>query len=358
MQNEETHLPAWMDAWNHIRDLALARGMYFGAGASASQLQQDQNFRLTLAREYNLIAPGIEMKFGVCQPRQGAYDFTASDYLVSFAEAQQMAVHGHVLCWHIELPAWVFEPPVTREGLINILRTHIYTLAGRYRGRIACWDVVNEALEKDGTLTPTLWQRQIGPEYLDLAFQWAHEIDPAARLFYNDFGCEGRCAKADGLYDLVRGMLDRGVPIHGVGLQAHLSLDDAPTAEDLAFNIARLGHLGLEVQITELDVQTGKKGSKEERLVRQADLYRAIARVAVEAPNCSGIITWGISDCHSWLGAFDGPDDVGPLPWDRSYGPKPALLAMKQAFVEAAPVVRTTPCVLPPRTPMAASLTV
>lgn len=338
MQSEETHLPAWMDAWNHVRDLAQARGMYFGAGVSTGQLQQDQNLRLTLAREYNMIAPGIEMKLAVCQGKQGHYDFTPADYLVSFAESQQMAVHGHVLVWHIDLPSWVFEPPVTRDGLCDILRTHIYTLAGRYRGRIAYWDVVNEALEKDGSLTPTFWYRQIGPDYLDLAFTWAHEIDPGARLFYNDFACESRCPKADALYALLRGMLDRGVPIHGVGLQAHLSLDDAPSADDLAFNIDRLGQLGLEVQITELDVLTGTRGTREERLARQTDLYRDIARVAVEAPNCSGITTWGISDAHSWLGAFDGPDDVGPLPWDRRYEPKPALMAMKQAFVEAARV--------------------
>ena len=120
-----------MDAWNHVRDLAQARGMYFGAGVTADQLQQDQNFRLTLAREYNMIAPGVEMKFGTCQARRGIYDFTAPDYLVSFAEAQKMAVHGHVLVWHIELPSWVFEPPVSRDGLCDILRT-----STRWRGVI------------------------------------------------------------------------------------------------------------------------------------------------------------------------------------------------------------------------------
>lgn len=330
-------LPPWMDSSNHLRKLADSRGMYCGAGVTWGELQADQNLRLTLAREYNLLAPGIEMKLGVLHPQRSLFDFTGGDRLVAFAEAHDMAVHGHVLVWHIELPPWIYEPPLNREGLMEVLRHHIYTVAGRYRGKVMMWDVVNEALEKDGSLTPTFWHRQIGPDYLDLAFRWAHEIAPEARLFYNDFGCEGRCAKADALYELVRGMLDRGVPIHGVGLQAHLNLADAPKPEDLAHNLARLGRLGLEVQITELDVLTGRQGTKDERLEQQARVFHDVTRAAVEAPNCTAVITWGITDRHSWLGAFDGPDDVGPLPWDRAYSPKPALLAMKRTLAEAGP---------------------
>jgi len=129
-------------------------------------------------------------------------------------------------------------------------------------------------------------------------------------------------------------MLQRGVPLHGIGLQAHVSLEDMPPADDLAHVIGRLGELGLEVQITELDVTTGAKGSREERLEQQAKAYFDVMRTAVEAPNCTAVGTWGISDCGSWLGKFDGPDDVGPLPWDLKYSPKPALLAMKRAMVE------------------------
>ena len=332
--NKISHLPDWMDGWNHLRKLALRHGLFIGAGVSSSELERDGSLRQTLAREYSMLSPGVELKMGFVQQQRGVFDFNPADRIVAFAEAHDMAIHGHVLVWHIHQPAWIYAPPLNRQSLADELQRHIYTVAGRYRGRIACWDVLNEALEKDGTLTPTFWCRQLGTEYIDLAFRWAHEADPAARLFYNDFGCESRSPKSEALFELARGLLDRGVPLHGIGLQAHVSLDDVPSAEDLAFNIQRLGSLGLEVQITELDVATGVRGSREERLERQAQVYFDVMRVAVESPNCTAVGTWGIADCGSWLGKFDGPDDVGPLPWDRHYGPKPAVLAMKRAMVE------------------------
>ncbi|HUS58769.1 MAG TPA: endo-1,4-beta-xylanase, partial [Planctomycetota bacterium] len=318
---QTTHLPPWMDGWNHLRKLALRHGLLIGAGVSWPQLESDSQLRQTLAREYSMLSPGVELKLGAVQPQRGVFDFNRADRIVAFAEAHQMAMHGHVLVWHIHQPAWIYAPPLNRQSLADELQRHIYTVAGRYRGRIACWDVVNEALEKDGSLTPTFWHRQLGPEYIDLAFRWAHEADPTARLFYNDFGCQARSPKADALVELARGLLDRGVPLHGIGLQAHLSLDDMPAADDLACNIQRLGSLGLEVQITELDVVAGPQGSRDERLERQGQAYFDVMRVAVEAPNCTAVGTWGIADCGSWLGKFDGPDDVGPLPWDRNYSP-------------------------------------
>ena len=326
----------WMAPGLHLRTLAEKRGMFAGAASSYGPIEDDVQLRETLAREYNMFTVANEMKCIGVHPERGKYNFTRADAMVAFAHAYDMQVHGHVLVWHISQPAWWSEIPVTREGLMDALRQHIYTVAGHFRGKLYAWDVVNKSLEGDGTLSPTLWYRRIGPHYLDHAFQWAHEVDPDVKLFYNDFVCESKCAKADGLYKLVRGMLDRGAPIHGVGLQCHVSVKNAPPAEELAANIERLGKLGLEVQITELTVDVdSEEGTKEERLRKQAEVYYDVTRVAVEAKNCTAVIIWGVSDRRRKRQHEEDDDYVGALPWDHRYRQKPACYAMKQAFIEA-----------------------
>ena len=325
----------WMTPGVHLRTLAEKQGMFAGAASSFGPLDSDVQLRETLAREYNMFTVANEMKCLGIHPERSTYNFTRADSMVAFAHAYDMQVHGHVLVWHITQPAWWSEISVTREGLMDALRQHIYTVAGHFRGKLYAWDVVNEALEGDGTLSKTLWYRRIGPHYLDHAFRWAHDVDSDVKLFYNDFVCEGNCPKAEGQYKLVRGMLDRGVPIHGVGLQCHVSVRNAPPAEELAANIERLGKLGLEVQITELTVSVDPEdGTKEERLRKQAKVYYDVTRAAVEAKNCTAVIIWGLSDRRLRAKHGEDEDFVGTLPWDHRYRQKPACYAMKKAFVQ------------------------
>lgn len=203
---------------------------------------------------------------------------------------------------------------------------------GRYRGRVACWDVANEAVADDGSLRDTVWLRHCGPEYLDLAFQRAHAADPAARLFYNDYGAEGSGPKSDAVYELVRGLLDRRVPVHGVGLQMHVAVDAAPRPEAIAANMARLAGLGVEVQVTEMDVRLPEP-YRDEDLQAQARVYTDTLQVCLEAPNCSALVLWGFTDACSWVPAFFRGWGRA-LVFDEQYRPKPAHAAMLAVLAE------------------------
>ena len=196
-----------------------------------------------------------------------------------------------------------------------------------YGPRAYCWDVVNEALDSSGLKPSAPWYPAL-PDYIDVAFKAARAAGgDKLKLFYNDYSAEGMNAKSDQVYALVKGMLARGVPIDGVGLQFHWSLDGHDPLPDVAKNMARLGALGLEVHITELDIKCVKSGSGEpcdqNRLNRQAQLYADILKVCLEAPTCKSFESWGFTDKHTWLSA-----DTKPLPFDDAYRAKPALDAM------------------------------
>ena len=237
-----------------------------------------------------------------------------------------MQVRAQPLVWHEDLPRWLTERTFSRDALMAILRQHIRTIVGRYRAQVVLRDVANEAVDDGGSLRDTIWLRGIGPDYIDSAFRWAHEADPEARLFYNDFGGEGLGRKSDAIYALVQGLQKRGVPIHGVGLQMHVSLDSSPALRDVAANMNRLAALGLEVHITEMDVRI--KGSvTEERLAAQARTYRDTLGVCLSAQNCKAFMMWGFTDRHSWIPQFFSGSGAA-LIFDESYRPKPAYNAL------------------------------
>lgn len=317
---------------NSLRSLAEKRGIAIGAAVAFKPLQNDPTYAKVLAREFNLLVPENEMKFSQVHPERDRYDFSKSDTLVEFAKTNHLKVRGHPLVWHYALPSWLDDGNFTRDELLTILKTHVQTLVSRYREQTVAWDVVNEALNRDGSFRDTLWLRHIGPEYLDLAFRWAHEADPDARLFYSDYGGEELGQKSDAIYKLVEGMLQRGVPIHGVGMQMHKGLSYVPELEPLTENIKRIGELGLEVQFTELDVQIADgRGSREERLETQADIYKGLLDVCLSLKNCTAFITWGFTDRHSWVGNLTGQVEA-PLLFDANYRPKPAYEALVESL--------------------------
>lgn len=309
-----------------LRVLAQARGFFVGAAVSARPLEREPLYAQTLAREFNILTPENAMKFGPLRPARDRFNWRDADSLVSFAEANGMKIRGHTLVWHSQLPGWLSGGIQTKDELAAILREHISAVVGRYRGRIAAWDVVNEAVADGGGLRDTVFLRTLGAEYIDLAFRLAHEADPEVRLFYNDYGAEALGQKSDVVFGLVRDLKRRGVPVHGVGLQMHVTLESPPDPQGIAANIKRLGDLGLEIHITEMDVRI-REPITEEKLGAQARVYRDIARACLSAPSCKALVLWGFTDRHSWIPGFF-PGHGGGLIFDAAYQPKPAYTAL------------------------------
>ncbi|MEM9162604.1 MAG: endo-1,4-beta-xylanase, partial [Cyanobacteria bacterium P01_F01_bin.4] len=256
-----------------LQILATPHRIGLGTAVSFQALQADRRYRETLGRKFGQITPENAIKFEAVHPAPDRYDFYRADTLLAFAEHQGMTVHGHTLVWHSQLPEWVKIEDRSREVAIALLREHIQTVVRHYRGRLVAWDVVNEAIADDGTFRDTIWLRQIGPDYIAMAFRWAHGADPSARLFYNDYGGEGLGPKSDAIYRLVADLVEQGVPIQGVGLQMHVSLDSAPSPSAVAANMQRLAALGLEAQVTEMDVRLALPDSEADRQ-EQAAVFR------------------------------------------------------------------------------------
>jgi len=309
-----------------LRYFADAHGVLIGTAVSVTPLRSEALYAETLSCEFNILTAESAMKFESIHPAQNLYMFDDADTIVSFAEAHNMKVRGHTLVWHEQLPWWITSGNFSHEEWINILHDHITTVVSRYRGRIYAWDVVNEAVDGDGSLRDTVWLRNIGPEYIELAFRWAHEADPDALLFYNDYGGEGMNQKSNAIYDLVKNLTDEGVPINGVGLQMHVSLENSPDPQEVAENMARLSALGLDIHITELDVRIATPVT-EDKLAAQAQVYRELLEVCLNASNCKAFVMWGFTDRYSWVPSqFRGYDSA--LIFDSSYHAKPAYFAL------------------------------
>ncbi|MBN1285847.1 MAG: endo-1,4-beta-xylanase [Anaerolineae bacterium] len=313
-------------------------GFYVGAAVRPDRIAGEPQYAETLAREFNMLVAENHMKMKFTQPRRGEFEFTAADAVVVFAQANDMAVRGHTLVWHLAVPGWVTERELSRGEAIDILHTHIDAVVRHFKGKVMAWDVMNEAIDHDDPtrLRETIWYRAIGPDYLDMIFRRAHEADPDALLFYNDYEAEGMNAKSDAVYELMKDLLARGVPLHGVGLQMHISVEDfGPdkplNAQTLAANIERLGALGLQVHVTEMDVRTPNEHAPEAR-ARRTEIYREVFEVCLAQEACTAFLTWGFTDKYTWVPKFFEIPDAAPLLFDADYQPKPAYDAMVEAL--------------------------
>jgi endo-1,4-beta-xylanase len=331
----------------------------FRIGVAINQAQideRDSRGNPIIAQQFNSVSPENVLKWGPVHPHPGSYNFEPADRYVAFGEKHQMTIIGHCLVWHSQTPRWVFEDdggqPLTREALLARMRDHISTVVGRYKGRIFGWDVVNEALNEDGTMRQSPWFRIIGEDYLAKAFQFAHDADSQAKLYYNDYSLENE-AKRKGAVELISKLKSAGAPVHGVGLQGHVKID-TPTARQEAETIEAFSALGLEVNITELDVDvlprtnrgnsadisataagsaasnpytTGLPGDMQQALARRyADLFA----VFIEHRKAIGRVTfWGVTDGDSWLNNFPTRGRTNyPLLFDRQGKPKAAFDAV------------------------------
>jgi endo-1,4-beta-xylanase len=292
-------------------------------------LLADDVYARTLVREFNAITPENAMKWDRIHPFERRWNFDPADQLVEFAAAHRMRIHGHTLVWHRQLAPWL-TPALSRGEVVRALASHVETLVGRYAGRIAAWDVVNEAVADDGRrLRDTFFLRTYGAGYIAEAFRLAHAADPGARLYYNDYGAEGAGPKSDAVYALVRHLLDEGVPVHGVGLQMHLRATSPPEPAAITANVARLRALGLEVRISEMDVRI-RRVRQDDPLARQRLVYRDAIAACVGTSGFTDVTFWGVTDAHSWIHRAFGKD--APLLFDRDYAPKPAYFGVRAAL--------------------------
>jgi endo-1,4-beta-xylanase len=332
-----------------LRALAAAKGIVFGS-AAASYEWRDADFPPLLAREAAILVPEYEMKRDVLEPVHGAYDFSGCDALMDFARRRGLMMRGHPLVWHESNPPWL-EAAVRQTRDARLLTDHVTKVVRRYRGTMRSYDVVNEALvPPDEGATgprPSFWFQVFGPHYLDLAFHAARAADPAALLVYNDFGCEAGTPAHDRFrrqtLNLLDGLLKRGAPVQGLGIQGHLTpfgpRVDQPT---LSAFLAEVAARGLALLVTELDVDD--EGGPRDGAVRDraaADEARRFLDVALDNPAVRTVLTWGLTDRYldppaSWRLRLSGWRGRR-LPYDDRLRPKPLRAALAQSFRNARP---------------------
>ena len=318
-----------------LRAAAEKHHLLMGTAADADLLS-DAQYASTLRSEYSVLEPENEMKFDSIHPAPDRYNFSGADALLAFAEANSMKVRGHNLLWYQQVPGWILFPssPWTPAALNKVLADHIATVVGHYKGRVYAWDVVNEPFNDNGSMRSSVWYDKPGIGYagqgtkmIEQALRWAHAADPHARLFVNETGAEGFNAKSNAVYAMAKDFVRRGVPLSGIGIELHtgIGFDQPGSLDALQANVKRLAALGLEVQFTEVDVDTpngDRFGMSEE-----ASVYRDLLDICLRQPQCSLFQTWGFTDAHSWLTRPNGVRGW-PLPFDRAYRKKPAYRAM------------------------------
>lgn len=327
---------------------------------SASPTDPTDEIQL-LNKHFNAITAENAMKWDALQPSPGRYVFDQADAFVKFGLKKKMFIIGHTLVWHSQTPPWLFvdeqEHSITRDALLKRMREHIHQVMTRYKGQVRGWDVVNEALNDDGSLRQSPWLEIIGEDYIAKAFQFAHEADPQAELYYNDYSLEGEKKRA-GAVKLLKKLKDAGVPITAVGLQGHYGLT-YPSIGEIEKTIKAFAELGLRVMITELDINVlptpGDGGADiatrydldpqwnpypqelppkvEEQLTqRYAELFSIFLK---HRQDITRVTLWGISDRNSWLNNFPIRGRTNyPLLFDRDGKPKPALKAVLQTRLQ------------------------
>ncbi|KGM14035.1 endo-1,4-beta-xylanase [Cellulomonas bogoriensis] len=327
---------------------AAPEGFYVGSAAAGGghHLEQDYDdpfttdeaYREVLAEQFSSLSAENQMKWEFIHPEQGEYDFGPADAIVDFAEENGQVVRGHTLLWHSQNPEWLEEGDFTPEELREILREHIETVVGRYAGRIQQWDVANEIVDDDAEIRTeeNIWIRELGIEIVSDAFRWAHEADPEAELFLNDYSVEGINAKSDVYYGLAQDMLDDGVPLHGFGVQGHLSTQYGYPG-DLQQNLQRFADLGLKTAITEIDVRIvmPEDGQPDQgAFEQQAAYYRMSLEACLAVEGCDSFTLWGFVDRYSWVPVFF-PEEGAATVMEDDYSPRPAFTALLQALEAA-----------------------
>ncbi len=335
-------LPVSLPAESLLEAALNFPGLRVGAAVDPAALTGSEAAYAGTVRLHLQPSPENALKWAAVRPAQYTYDWTDSDTVVQFARAAGQQVRGHNLMWHQSIPGWVTNSSFTPDQIRDVLFHHIDTVAGRYRGEVLCWDVVNEAFNDNGTLRTSFWYNQPGfgyatngTRYIEEAFKRAHTADPGAKLIYNDYSAETDNTKSDAIYAMAQDFLNRGVPLHGIGFQMHISGIDYTS---LRTNLTRFNNLGLDLQITEMDVRipvdTNGVATPAD-LNAQAEVYWNVLGVALGQPHFTVFQTWGFTDKYSWIPGFY-PGYGAALPFDANYQKKPAYWAIWNALANQA----------------------
>jgi len=320
-----------------LRALASTTGLRIGTAVNTDLLGEDAAYTEIVNREFNTVTPENVMKWEVVEPQQGVFDFTGADELVTSAQRNGQLVRGHTLVWHSQLPSWLATDggtatTFTDQQVKDIVKKHIQAEAGRYRGRMWAWDVVNEAFNEDGTPRQSIFYKAWGnsTDYIADAFRWADQADPSAKLFYNDYNIEFTGPKSQAVYDLVEKLKAQKVPIDGVGFQTHLSTQYG--FPDLQQTMQRFADLGLDVAETEVDVRTAVEPGATAGTFTSEPLSNLHAstqqaywdqtmKACLFVQRCVSYTVWGVADGNSWIpGVF--PGEGAALLFDDSYQAK------------------------------------
>lgn len=324
---------------NSLRSVANKRKIFVGAAVNTNLLDKDQDYTDVLKTEFNMVVPENAMKWHTLRPQKDVYDFAQADKLVSFAEENKMAVRGHTLVWGAKMPEWFDLLGAT--SMSKNIHEYINKVAGRYKGKVYAWDVVNEAFDDSGEYAPSELLSSVGPQYIEESFRQAREVDPDTKLFWNEWGADCINKRSDKFYQEVKKLLSKNVPIDGVGFQMHTGLGRPETTTPLPDvgsvreNFKRFADLGLEIHITEMDVQIeSAPGDWQDKLREEADFYGEIMKMSLEFSNFKAFLVWGVDDKHSWIFTYLTDKKDAPLLFDESYKPKPAYFAVKKALEE------------------------
>ena len=326
-----------------LRELAGARGITIGTATDVWPPLHDVGFEQMLGEQFDLAAPSEFYWTTTRAEGPDTFFFVPADTMVNYALVHDQQVRGYHLIWDLELPQWLLDIAGTGDSvaLEAALRNHVETIVGRYRGRVQEWVVANEAIwGPEVTGDPTLaewaespWTDVLGVEYIETSFHAAREADPDAVLIYNETGAETLGAKSDFMYDMVADYVARDVPIDGVGLQFHIDAAVPPENGDMAANMQRFADLGVDVYITELDVNLiALSGTEQEKLQIQADIFADVLDACLSVPGCRSYTMWGFTDRYAWYEREEGAE--APLVFDDAYGAKPAFWAVQQRLSE------------------------
>ncbi|KAF2474929.1 glycoside hydrolase [Lindgomyces ingoldianus] len=328
--------------WNEVRqatglDAAMrARNRsYIGTSLTIRSDTSESNIIKNKA-EFGSITPENAMKWDATEASKGSFSFSGADQVANFATQNGKQMRCHTLVWYSQLPSWVSSIS-SNTTLMQVMTNHINTVMGRYKGKCTHWDVVNEALNEDGTYRDNVFLKVIGESYLPIAFRLAAAADPAAKLYYNDYNLEYGEKKYEGALRIVKLVQSWGVKIDGVGLQGHLVSEttktqsvSTPSVDVLTGVLKGFADLGVDVAYTELDIRMNTPTTTA-KLQAQADAYTRVVKSCINVERCVGITLWGVSDKYSWVpNTFSG--EGAALLWDNSYNKKPSYTAFLNAL--------------------------
>ncbi|KNY27824.1 non-reducing end alpha-L-arabinofuranosidase family hydrolase [Pseudobacteroides cellulosolvens] len=320
-----------------LYQLAAAKGKMFGTCVNSQWFSNStgSTYANILKNEFGMVVAENEMKVDAIEPSQNNFNFTNGDKLVNYALSNNKKVRGHTLVWHAQLPGWMGNWSGSRDGLISAMNNHITKTMEHFKGKIAEWDVVNEACDDSGNgLRRSVWTNKIGNDFIDIAFQTARKADPNALLYYNDYNIEDMDAKSNTAYNMIKSMKERGIPIDGVGFQCHfINGMSASQLNAIEQNIKRYAAIGVKVSITELDIRMNSSENQTTGFQTQANNYKSLMEIALRNDNVTTFMVWGFTDKYSWVpGTFPGTGRA--LIYDDNFNPKPAYNALKEALMK------------------------